>query len=170
MTIIFEMFDFLTESLIIAGVAATPVLELRGSIPLGVFMFGWGPIESAILSFFGNLLPIFLVYWLAERWIGWTERRQGFLHRLTDGVLNRSRRRLAGKYAKYGLLALPLFVAVPLPMTGAWTGAIAAFLFGLTFHRAFPYLASGVAVAAVVVTLITTGALAGLEHLLIIPE
>lgn len=164
------MLDQIIESLIVTGVAATPVLELRGAIPLGVFMFDMHPVNAALLSFFGNLLPIFLIFWCAESWVSWTERRQGILHRLTDGVLRRSRQKLSGKYAKYGLLALPLFVGIPLPMTGAWTGAIAAFLFGLSLRQSFPYLASGVAFAAVIVTLITTGTLAGLEHLLIIPE
>ena len=56
---------------------------------------------------------------------------------------------------KYGYLGLILFVAIPLPFTGAWTGALVAFLFKIPFKKAFPLIATGVAIAGALVTLIT---------------
>lgn len=131
---------------------------MRGSIPLGIAVFGLSVHVTVLLSVLGNLLPVLFIYGLGSAWIRWTERRQGLLHRLTHAVLCRSERRFRDKYIRYGMIALPVFVGIPLPMTGAWTGTIAAFLLGIPFRKAFPLVVLGVLAAAVIVTLATTGA------------
>ncbi|MBU0625790.1 small multi-drug export protein [Patescibacteria group bacterium] len=156
--------------ILILTVAAAPIVELRGSIPLAVGVFNMTICWAAILSVIGNLIPAFLIYWLGQLWIDWNERHQGVLHRLTQGVIRRSRKVFNdGKYEKYGLLALSLFVAIPLPMTGVWTGTVAAFLFGVSLKRALPFIALGAIIAAVIVSLVTTGALSFLDFLFISP-
>lgn len=157
------------DALIVFAVAALPVVELRGSIPLAIGILGMPPLEAALLSILGNLVPIFAIYWFGDAWVRWTSERQGFLRRLTDRVLSRSRRAFDGRYRRYGLMALPLFVAIPLPMTGVVTGTLAAFLFGVPLRKSFPLLAIGVIVAAVIVTAVTTGALSFLDFLLVVP-
>lgn len=152
-----ELFPTISRELTVFFVAATPVSELRGSIPLGIVVFGLSAYVTVILSVLGNLLPVFFIYGLGNAWIRWTERRRGFLHRLTHAVLRRSERRFRDKYIRYGMIALPIFVGIPLPMTGAWTGTIAAFLLGIPFRKAFPLVVLGVLAAAVIVTLATTG-------------
>ena len=70
----------------------------------------------------------------------------------------RTRKRFSVKAEKYGkFIALVLFVAIPLPITGAWTGSAAAFLFGIPFSRSFPAVIIGVLIAGIVVTLTTVG-------------
>lgn len=144
-------------------VAAAPIAELRGAIPLGVLVFGlpiWIVVLAAIV---GNLVPVVLIYGLGNAWLRWTERRRGFFKRITDLVSGRAERRFADRYMKYGMVALPIFVGIPLPMTGAWTGTLAAFLLGIPFKKAFPLVSVGVVIAAIIVTLVTTGAVSFLD-------
>lgn len=151
--------DQLRDVLAVVLTAAAPLSELRGSIPLalaGLKMPLW---EALFWSLLGNALPIFLIYALGGWWLELMERHRGFWARLTDRVLGRTRRKFDGKYERYGLLALTLFVAVPLPVTGVWTGTLAAFIFGIPLKKAWPYLVAGLLIAATVVTLLTTGAL-----------
>lgn len=148
------------------GVAAAPVVELRGAIPLAVGILEMNILYAAILSIIGNLIPVFLIYYFGQLWIDWTRKRRNILQRVTDGVLHRSHKVFgAGKYEKYGLFALTLFVAVPLPVTGVWTGTLAAFLFGLPLRKSMPFIALGAMIAAIVVSLVVTGALSFLSFL-----
>jgi uncharacterized membrane protein len=159
----------ISSSLIVVAVAALPIVELRGSIPLAVGVLEMPLLQAFVLSVLGNLIPIFLIYWFGEAWMRWTENRKDFLQKLTDRTVNRSRKAFDGKYKKYGMIALPLFVAIPLPMTGVVTGTLAAFLFGIPLRKSFPLLAVGVVVAGLIVSAVTTGALSFLEFLLVIP-
>lgn len=154
------MSPMLLNILTVLLVAASPISELRGSIPLGVGVFGMPIVAVAILSILGNLIPVLLVYGIGGAWIRWTRSRQGWYRRLTDAVLHRSEKRFSGQYLKYGMIALPIFVGIPLPLTGAWTGAIAAFLIGIPFRKAFPLIGLGVVIAATLVSLATVGVIA----------
>lgn len=145
--------------------SAMPIVELRGAIPLGIGVFNMPVPLVMILAFFGNLLPVFAVYGVGQAWLDLMARKKGFLQRLTDGTVARARRAFMEKSARHGAWALPLFVAIPLPMTGAVTGALAAFLFGVPFRRALPLLALGVAIADVIVTLVVTGSVGALGFL-----
>lgn len=159
----------MSDILIVIAVAALPIVELRGSIPLAIGILGMSPLEAAAWSVLGNMIPVFLIYWLGNVWVKWTSSRQGILRRLTDWTLYRSRKALDGKYRKYGMIALPIFVGIPLPMTGVVTGALASFLFGIPLRKSFPLLLAGVIIAAIIVTFVTTGALSFLDFLLVVP-
>ncbi len=148
----------IVDALTVILIAATPVVELRGAIPFGVGVLGMPLLAVTLLAILGNLLLPLIVYGLGEAWIRWTTARQGLLHRLTEAFLSRSRRRFASKYAAYGMYALPIFVGIPLPMTGALTGSVAAFLLGIPFARAFPLIALGVVIAGAIVASATAGA------------
>ncbi len=138
----------------VLGVSAAPVSELRGGLPLGL-VYGFHPATSFFLAVIGNLLPV-LPLLLG---LGWGERQ---LRRLTplerplDWVFTRTRRK-GRLISRYGAIGLIILVAIPLPATGAWTGAIAAFLFGIPPKRAFPLIVVGVLIAGVVVLLASLG-------------
>ncbi|MFQ5840522.1 MAG: COG2426 family protein [Candidatus Methylomirabilales bacterium] len=137
-------------------IAALPVSELRGAIPVALSVYGL-PLWSALLwAILGNMAPVpwillvldpvarFLSRWrVGERFFAW--------------LFARTRRRGESYLRLYRELGLVLFVAIPLPMTGAWTGAVLAFLFGVPFWRALWLLFTGVTVAALIVTLATLG-------------
>lgn len=147
------------QTVAVAFVAATPIVELRASVPLGIVAFGL-PVEAVLIaSVVGNMLPAAFVYGLATLLRTHEIAQHHLVRRVLERISRRSESRFMDHYAKYGMIALPIFVAVPLPMTGAWTGAVAAYLLGIPFKYAFPLIGLGVAGAAVLVTLATTGAI-----------
>ncbi len=131
--------------------AMSPIFELRGAIPLAIGVYGLPPPEAYAISVVGNLVPvIFLLLYLepVSRWL--MRYRPGRL--FFDWLFTRTYRKHVERHRKYGLLALTFFVALPLPVTGAWTGSAIAFIFGLKFRHAFPAIAVGVCIAGAVVT------------------
>jgi len=138
----------LPKEYIIMIVGALPVSELRGAIPLGL-SFGM-PIQKALwLAIAGNLLPIIPVLLFLEP-VSAKLRKFKIWARFFDWLFERTRKK-SDKIQKYEALGLVIFVAIPLPMTGAWTGAIAASLFKIKFRYAFPAIVLGVVIAGIVV-------------------
>lgn len=136
------------KELIVLITAALPVSELRGAIPLAL-SFGMPPAKAFWLSITGNLIPIIPILFLLEP-VSLRLRRFRVWSRYFDWLFERTRRR-AKQVEKYEFLGLILFVAVPLPMTGAWTGAIAASLFKVKFRYALAAIVLGVFIAGVIV-------------------
>jgi uncharacterized membrane protein len=129
--------------------AAAPISELRGAIPLGLtFTDNW-PLVF-LIAFVGNLLPVpFLLLFLGP--VTELLSKVSVLEKIINLVFRISRRR--GRIVeRYGAIGLTLFVAIPLPITGAWTGSIVAFLLGMKFKRAFPAIVLGVLLAGIIVT------------------
>ena len=131
--------------------AMTPISELRGAIPLALFKLGMSPVQAYIYSVIGNMLPVIPLLLFLEPVSNWLRRYRSF-DRFFDWLFARTRR-YNDRMEKYGALGLFSFVAIPLPMTGAWTGCAAAFVFGIRFKYAFPTILAGVLVAGVIVTL-----------------
>jgi uncharacterized membrane protein len=137
-------------------VAALPISEVRGAIPLAIGVYGLSAGEAYLLAVVGNLLPVIpLLLYLGPV--------SGYLMRFSWGdrfftwLFARTRRKYIQDHQGFGLTALAIFVAVPLPMTGAWTGCALAFLLGLRFWPAFAAIAAGVLIAAAVVTATVMG-------------
>ena len=140
----------LPGELVVLITSALPILELRGGIPvaMGLFHFPW--YYAFFLGVIGNLLPVpFILLFLdyATRILS----RVHFFERILNWIFERTRRRgeIIQRYEKIGLV---LFVAIPLPVTGAWTGALATVIFGLRFRHAFLSIFIGVLIAGVIVT------------------
>ncbi|MCX8207270.1 MAG: small multi-drug export protein [Methanothrix sp.] len=138
--------------------AMSPISELRGAIPLAI-AYGYSPLEAYTISVVGNLIPVALLL----RFLG---PISSFLMRYPTGfrfftwLFSRTRRKYIEGREGIGFAALMLFVAIPLPMTGAWTGCVLAFLLGFRFIPAFLSIALGVLIAGVVVTAAVSGAFA----------
>jgi len=147
--------------------AALPVAELRGAIPLAILVYKMPWTVAYILSIIGNLLPVVpLLLFLGP--VSEFLRRWKIFDIFFNWLFKRTRRK-EKSFQKYGPFALMLFVAIPLPVTGAWTGCAAAFLFGIPFFRAFTMIAFGVMFAGVIVTLATTGTLEFLKIFVKLP-
>ena len=146
--------------------SAFPLTELRGSIPFAYlnpeWVWPWWKIY--LLAVAGNVLPIPLILWLLGPVSKYLSRWKIF-ERFFNSLFEKARKRAGTKIEKYEALGLTLFVAIPLPVTGAWTGCVAAFLFGIPKRFAIPAIVIGVMIAGGIVTLIMTGALAGFEFL-----
>ncbi|OGN98735.1 MAG: hypothetical protein A2Y58_04010 [Chloroflexi bacterium RBG_13_51_52] len=137
----------------VIGTAVLPISELRGAIPLaiGTYQFSW--YYAYLFGVIGNLLPVPFILLLFNTVIPQLSRI-GFLDRIMKWYFawTKSRSKLI---ERYGWLGLMIFVAIPLPVTGAWTGSILAALLGLKFRYAFPAIAVGVLLAGVIVTCAT---------------
>jgi len=137
-------------------IAMLPIAELRAAIPVAIVGFSL-PVWSAFLwSVIGNLIPAVLLLLFLEPVAQWLMHKSKFFEKFFNWVFKRTRVRFSGQASKYGkFVALVLFVAIPLPITGAWTGSAAAFLFGIPFKRSFLAVLVGVLIAGVIVTLTT---------------
>lgn len=133
-------------------VAAIPIVELRGAIPLGVHL-GLPPLEALALALLGNLAPIPLVYYALLPVVGYLKRTRLFRRAVVTYVSRTERR--AENIKRYGLFGLVLFVAIPLPATGAWSGALAALLLGYSLRQTLLALTLGTIIAGVVVTILS---------------
>lgn len=147
------MIEYILTVLVIA---ALPISELRGAIPVAIGVYGFDPVTAYLLGVLGNLLPVPILLKILEP-VTALLRRSVILDRFLSWVFARTRERHSAMIERLGAIALVLFVAVPLPATGAWTGALVAHLFGIPFKYAFPLIAVGVCIAGIVVTLATLG-------------
>lgn len=130
-------------------VAALPVAELRGAIPLAL-SFGI-PLQKAFwLSVIGNAIPVIPILFLLEPVSNRLSRFKVFA-RFFDWLFTRTKKK-ADTIQKYEALGLAIFVAIPLPMTGAWTGCIAASLLKMKFRYAFIGALTGIIVAGIIVS------------------
>ncbi len=144
--------NFAKELLVIL-VAAMPIFELRLAIPEAIAYLGFPWYYAFILAVIGNMLPIpFILLFLNK--ITVILNRIPFFKKWLDWLFERTRHR-GTQIQKYKGLGLILFVAVPLPITGAWTGALAAVLFGIGFKQAFFSIFLGVIIAGIIVTCLT---------------
>ena len=102
----------------------------------------------------GNLLPVLAILLLLQPVVQ-LFTKIAFFERIINWVFSYTRKRHSEKVERWGLAALVIIVAIPLPMTGAWSGSLVAFLFGIPFRQAFPLITLGVLIAGVIVTLLT---------------
>lgn len=135
-----------------------PISELRGAIPLALIVYEM-PIWSAfLLAILGNLIPVILIIWFLNLLINkFLIHRIYIFNRFFSWLFERTQRKYSKKFERWRDLALVILVAIPLPFTGAWTGALAAFVFGIPIKRAFPLIALGVLIAGAIVTIVTLG-------------
>ncbi|MBU2542750.1 small multi-drug export protein [Patescibacteria group bacterium] len=131
-----------------------PITELRASIPLGIEVYGLAIWKVWIIAVIGDMVPALVILALIPHIHKWVIRRRFFGSILTK-KLQEVDRKFSGPYFKYGAMALIIFVGIPLPFTGSWTGSLASFVFNIKFKRAVPLIFIGVCVAATLVTLIT---------------
>ena len=143
----------LSNVLAVLAIAASPISELRGAIPVAITGFHFPWYYAFFLSIIGNLLPVpFILLFLdtSSRLLS----KIGIFKRMLQWLFERTRRRgkIIERYERIGLI---LFVAIPLPVTGAWTGSVAAVLFGLRFKHALLSIFIGILIAGTIVTCAT---------------
>jgi uncharacterized membrane protein len=129
-----------------------PISELRGGIPLGISL-GLDPLFTFFIAVIANALIFFPIFFALRLFYDKLLSRIPLFNKYLDNL----RKRGKPKVEKYGFWGLTLFVAIPLPITGAYTGTILAWLLGMDWRKAFPAVGLGVIVAGVVVLLITLG-------------
>ncbi len=139
----------LPRDYVVMIVAGLPVSELRGAIPLAL-SFGMSLSRAFWLSVLGNSLIVAPALFLLKP-VTAVLRRFAFWSRFFDWIFERTRRK-SDVVQKYEALGLAIFVAIPLPITGAWSGVIAASLFKIRFRYAFISIVAGIICAGIIVT------------------
>lgn len=143
-----ELLNFLSIELTVMLTAALPIIELRGAIPVGIFL-GLSPLHSAIISFIGSMIPVPFILFSIRPIFNYLKNTKTFnklIHKITARSMGGS-----GKIQKYGVWGLLLFVAIPLPGTGVWSGSLAAALLDMRFKWAFPTIFVGNMIAAMLI-------------------
>ncbi|OFI06829.1 putative small multi-drug export protein [Clostridium acetireducens DSM 10703] len=133
-------------------ISAVPLIEQRGAIPIGIFMYHLNPISVFLVSFIGSLIPVPFILFLFNSIFKWMKK-----YKIFNGINNIIENKIqknSGKIEKYKEVGLITFVAIPLPTTGLWTGsAIAAFL-GLDFKKSLICTALGGLISASIITVL----------------
>jgi uncharacterized membrane protein len=139
-----------SPSLVIFIISTLPVVELRGAIPVAINILDYPWLGAYFLAIAGNMLPVPFILQLLS-WFTEKVRQYSWGAAFVEWLFARTQKR-SGIIFKYRSIGLVMFVAVPLPLTGAWTGAIAAVLLGMGFHAALFSILTGVLIAGVIVT------------------
>ena len=148
----------LTKYLSVFFISMVPLIELRGAIPVGVAM-GLPLWQVYVIAIIGNMLPIPFIIVYIRRIFHWMRRRSPRLNALVDKLEKKAH--LKGqKVTKYKYIGLWLFVALPLPGTGAWTGALIAALLDMPLRKSIPSIFLGVVTAGLIMTFVTGGVVA----------
>ncbi len=143
----------LSNVLKVLAIAASPISELRGAIPVAIAGFHFPWYYAFLIAIIGNLLPVPFILLFLDTFSRLLSKI-GIFKRMLQWLFERTRRR--GKIIeRYERIGLALFVAIPLPLTGAWTGSLAAVLFGLKFKHAFLSIFIGILIAGTIVTCAT---------------
>lgn len=136
-------------------ISMVPVLEQRAAIPAGVIAGLDIPVVVTV-AIIGNLIPIPFIIVFIRKIFKWMQTKSEKLAALVKRLEDKADRK-KDKVLKYEFWGLMFFVAIPLPGTGAWTGALIAAMLDMQLKRAFPAIAAGVVIAAVIVTVATYG-------------
>ena len=136
-------------------VSMVPVIELRGAIPIGVAA-GLDVLEALIAAIIGNMIPVPIIILFIRKVFSWMRVKSQRLDNLV-GRFERKAAKQSEMVKKYEWLGLVILVAIPLPGTGAWTGALVAAMLDMRLKRAFPAIFIGVVIAGFIVSYITYG-------------
>ncbi len=137
------------------AISMLPVVELRGGIPYGVG-FGLNPWAAMLAAMLGNLAPIPFILLLLDRILEFMKSCKGIVGKFANFLENKAYKNRE-TIEKYKALGLVILVAIPLPGTGAWTGALVATVLRMNRKTAFPCIVVGVLIAGIVVTAISYG-------------
>jgi len=151
---IFEAINDLPPEWVVVILSALPISEVRGGIPAGLWLLGSAALPKilllAIVSNVISVIPVVLGFnWVAQRLAD-----KPVLGRLITRLIRRARSK-EEMVNRHGVWAVTLFVAIPLPVTGAWTGSLVAAVFGMRFWRVLFCLTVGVMIASTIVTSLT---------------
>ena len=133
-------------------ISALPLSELRGAIPLAILKFGFSPLKAFFISVLGNILPVLPLLIGLKKISEYLSSKFYWFNRFFNWLFASTKERHKDHFHYFVDLALFIFVAIPLPFTGAYSGALAAFVFGLPTKHSFWSIALGVMAAGVIVT------------------
>jgi uncharacterized membrane protein len=142
----------------------TPIGELRVAIPVALTVYQMDPMVAYLVSVSGNIFIVSIILIFLGKVSSWLSSSFYFFNRFFAWLFSKTRENHSLKVKKYGLYVLPLFVAIPLPITGGWTACLVAFVFGIPFKKAFPLISLGVLIAGAIVLFLSRTGIAVNDH------
>lgn len=146
--------SFMPKELVVFIISMVPVLELRGGL-IAASMLGINIWQAVIICILGNMLPIPFILLFITPLFNWLKKTKVF-RPLVEKLEKKSMAK-SDQIQKYEFLGLLLFVGIPLPGTGAWTGGLIASLLGVKIKKAFPAIVCGLLMATVIMCIISYG-------------
>ncbi len=144
------------KELLVFCISLMPILELRGGL-IAAALLDLNPVTSYIISMIGNLIPVPFILWFINSILAWMRKSKHFFK--VANWLDQKVEKHKSQIEKYGFWGLVLFVGVPLPGTGAWTGCLIASVLDMDRKKAFLATLLGVLMASVIMMLLSFGLL-----------
>ncbi len=162
-----EALPLLIRYLITAIIGMVPIIELRGAIPIGVFTFHLNYLEAFLCSFIGNILPVYFIVKYIKPLFEFFGRWKPFKI-IIDWASNKASKKIeeSTRLQNFAALGLFLFVAIPVPGTGAWVGSLIANFLEVPPKKAIPPIVAGVLVAGIIILILTATANGGIQYLM----
>ena len=151
----------LGKEILVFIISLMPILELRGGL-LAASIIGLDPLPSYIIAVIGNIIPIPFILWFMGRILKWMKTRKK-LKKITDWI-DKKIEKNRNKIEKFGFWGLVLFVGIPLPGTGAWTGCLVASVLEMNKKKSFLAAMIGVAMASIIMMIISFGVVKGITN------
>ncbi len=151
-----NLFNGLGKEVIVFIISMLPILELRGGL-LAASILNLDFVPGYIISILGNTLPIPIVLLFLDKVLRWLEK-----FKVTKKIVNKLENKILSKkkqIEKYGYIGLLLFVGIPLPGTGAWTGSALAVLLNMDKKKSFLYIMLGIILASIIMSILSYGIL-----------
>lgn len=144
------------KELVVFIISLMPILELRGGL-IAASLLDLNPITSYIISIIGNIIPVPFILWFINSILNWMRDSKRFskIAKWLDGKVEKHK----GQIEKYGFWGLILFVGIPLPGTGAWTGCLIASVLEMDRKKAFIAAMIGIFIASIIMMLLSFGLL-----------
>ena len=151
----------LGKEIIVFIISFLPILELRGGL-LAAALIGLDPVPSYIISIIGNILPVPFILLLINKILDWMRKSKKF--KKVAKWLDEKVEKHKGQIEKYGYLGIVLFVGIPLPGTGAWTGSLIASVLEMDKKKTFFAVLAGVFIASIIMMVISFGVIGNIIH------
>ncbi len=152
--------------LIVFLISMVPIIELRGAIPVAIGM-GLDPVISYIVCIVGNMLPVPIIFFFARKVLIWGKDKK-YIGKFFTFCIEKGEKggkKLKQKAGRGLFIALMLFVGIPIPGTGAWTGTLAASFLDMDFKKSVLAVMLGVLIAGVIMGLASMGLFGGISAL-----
>lgn len=150
--LIINYINFMPGWLQLIIISMIPVIELRGAIPWGIFILHYGPLITYVLCLLGSIIPAPFILLFIQSILNWMKKTRSL--RKFALWLDKKADKGSKKIARYKFWGLLIFVAIPLPGTGVWTGALAASIMEMKFKNAMLSIFFGAVIAGILVTML----------------
>lgn len=151
------------KEILVFIISLLPILELRGGL-LAAALIGLDPVKSYIISIIGNVLPVPFILLLITKILAWMRESKVKLFNRVANWLDEKVEKHKGQIEKFGYLGVVLFVGIPLPGTGAWTGSLIASVLNMDRKKTFLAVMVGIFMASIIMMLVSFGFLANIIH------